>query len=122
MNPYQKEMTNKEFLRTAYTLMKKKVNRLIEIEKSKKRNKLPLPLLKEKFEETSKILQSINLIGGMFDPNYSKEVLILLDIFNDFGILLGQANISDDSEEALKKYNICIYILEGFLEELWLTK
>jgi len=118
MNPYQKEMTNKEFLRTAYTLMKKKVNRLIEIEKSKKKGKLSLPLLKEKFEESSKILQSINLIGDMFDPNYSKDVLILLDIFNDFGILLGQANISDNSEEALKKYNICIYILEGFLEEL----
>ena len=115
-NGYQTDMSNEEFLRISYTLMKKKIDRLIEIEKSKKKNKLPLPLIKEKFEITSKILESIRLISSLFDPTKDEKfVKELFDIFNDFGILLGQANIAEDSKTALEKYNICKIILEGFL-------
>ena len=112
---YKTNLDNLEFLKISYTLMKRKIDRLIEIENFKKKNKLPLPLLKEKFEITSNILEAIKLISSQF--NYDKDIGELLNILNDFGILLGQANIAEDSKTALEKYNICKIILEGFLGE-----
>jgi hypothetical protein len=112
---YKTNLNNFEFLRISYSLMKKKIQRLIEIENSKKKNKLSLPLLKEKFEITSNILKAIKIIADEFD--YDSDINELLSILNDFGILLGEANLSENSESALEKYNICIIILEGFLGE-----
>jgi len=116
-NPYNETaqpMTPTEFLSLTYKMMLKRIDRLIEIENSKKRGKLPLPLLKEKLEITSKLLEAIHLIGDSFD--YTKDIGELLDIFNDFGIILGEANLSDDSKVILQKYGICRIILEGFLD------
>lgn len=62
--------------------MKKKVNRLIEIENSKKKNKLPLPLLKEKFEITLNILKAITELSKDIDY-YKSESEELLNILND---------------------------------------
>jgi len=112
---YKTNLDNLEFLKISYTLMKIKIDRLIEIENSKKKNKLPLPLLKEKFEISSNVLEAIKLISTQFD--YDRDINELLSILNDFGILLGEANLSEDSKSALEKYNICIIILEGFLGE-----
>jgi len=116
-NPYNNttSIDAKDFLKISYTLMLKKIDRLIEIENMKRRNKIPLPQLGEKFKISSNILEAITLMGNSFD--YNKDIGELLDIFNDFGILLGQANIANTKEEALQKYNICKIILEGFLGE-----
>ena len=110
------DLQSKDFLTTAYTLMLKKISRLVEIEKLKKRNKLPLPLLKEKFEETSKILESLNILIDSIDYN-KKEGSELADILNDIGLNLSRANIAENTEEALYRYNICAVILDSFLNE-----
>ena len=116
-NPYNataQPINTTEFLSLTYKMMLKKIERLIEIENSKKRGKLPLPLLKEKLETTSKVLEAIHLIADSFD--YDKDIAELLDIFNDFGIILGEANMSDDHGIIIGKLNICKIILEGFLD------
>jgi len=59
----------------------KKVHRLVQIEKSKKRGKLPLPLIKEKFEITSKILSALRELTNVCRDNN------LIDLLNGIGIL-----------------------------------
>jgi hypothetical protein len=116
-NPYIEQshsMDTHKFLEVSYKRMLSKIDRLIEIEKSKKRGKLSLPLLKEKVEISGNILEAVSIIGDSFD--YTKDIGELLDILNDFGIILGEGNMAEDSETALQKYNICKIILEGFLD------
>lgn len=117
MNPYETrvQLKTETFLETTYILMKKKVNRLIEIENSKKKNKLPLPLLKEKFEITSNILKAITELSKDIDYN-KPESEELLNILNDLGLIIGKGNIAENKEESLKFYSIAIIILEAFLE------
>lgn len=106
---YETDFKTKDFLEVTYKLMQKKVVRLIEIEKSKKRNKLPLPMLKEKFESTSNILKALReLINVCTDK-------VLIDILNDMGILLSQGNIAEKQEQALQKYDAVLAVLDGFL-------
>ena len=66
-NPYDSNLDINTFLRTAYLLMIKNINRLIEIENTKKYNKLPLEVLQEKLETSSKILQSLLILSNMLD-------------------------------------------------------
>ena len=118
-NPYvdnQPPLDIVEFLKIAYTMMKKKVERLKEIEESKKRDKLPLPLVKEKFEITSNILKALLDLTSALD--YTKpDAKELADILNDIGLMLSKGNIAESKEEALKYYDIVIYILDEFLSE-----
>jgi len=118
MNPYMSKvpLNTVSFLETTYILLKKKVTRLIEIENSKKKNKLSLPLLKEKFESTSNILQAITELSKNIDYNKS-ESEELAGILNDLGIIISKGNLTDSKEEALKYYDTAIIILEAFLEE-----
>jgi len=113
VNPYLKDLSTVDFLEKTYLLMLNKVKRIKEIEEKRKGEKLPLPLLKEKFEESSKILQALGLLSDSID--YSTEMgKELADILNNLGIYLTKANI-EKGEESIRNYNIVISILEGFL-------
>ena len=116
-NPYHKSaiLGTQEFLSTVYILMLKKIKRLKEIELQKKRNKLPLPLLKEKLETTSKILEAIRELGLLINFE-TKEGPVLGDVLNDLGIMLGNANLAETSKEAIKNYEIAQIILEAFIK------
>jgi len=115
VNPYDKQaLPTKIFLERTYTLMRNKIFRLLEIEKSKIRGKLPLPLLKEKVETISKILEALGMLLTNIDYN-NKEAHELSNILNDIGILLSQANITDDTNIAQLKYDIVIVTLDEFL-------
>lgn len=116
-NPYNINavLGTEEFLSTTYILIKRKVKRLQEIENSKKRNKLSLPLLKEKFEVTSKALSAIMELTGMLDYNKT-ESIELADVLNDLGLLISKGNIAETKEIADYNYSICIIILEAFLK------
>jgi hypothetical protein len=114
-NPYeQQQLTSAEFLSVTYKLMLKKVIRLKEIEALKVRNKLPLPILKEKLDIISNLLEALRVLNSTIDFNTEMGVE-LSNIFNEFGMRLTLANISE-TKEANQKYDICIAILEGFLE------
>lgn len=69
------------FLKPLTNSWQKKVHRLVQIEKSKKRGKLPLPLIKEKFEITSKILSALRELTNVCRDNN------LIDLLNGIGIL-----------------------------------
>ena len=110
----QPQLTTEQFLSVTYKLMLRKVNRLKDIENSKKRNKLPLPILKEKLDIISNLLEALRVL--MLTLDYDTEMgVILSDIFTDFSRQLTLANISEH-EEASQRYDICIAILDGFLE------
>ena len=116
-NPYEnQQMSQSDFLQKTYLLMRKKILRLIDIENSKVRNKIPLPVLKEKLEIISNVLKALSLLMDSLDYNNPMGVE-LSNIFNDFGILLTLANISKN-KEAISKYNIVIAILDEFLVEV----
>ena len=110
----QQKLNTEEFLSVTYKMMLKKVKRLKEIENSKVRNKLPLPVLKEKLEIISKLLEVLRLLMSSLDYNTEMGVT-LSDIFTDFSRQLTLANISEQTE-AINRYDICIAILDGFLE------
>jgi flagellin-specific chaperone FliS len=113
-NTYEpQELPTQEFLSVTYKLMLKKVLRLKEIEGLKVRNKLPLPLLKEKLEIISKLLDALRVLNNSIDFN-TEMGNNLSSIFNDFSIMLTIANISE-TEEAIQKYDSCVAILDGFL-------
>ena len=104
MNPYNNSiLSNEEFLRTVYSLMIKNINALLYIEESRKRGKLSLPELKEKYEIVSKILESLKILTENIDYN-TKEGLELSDILNGLGINLTLGNVSDDTEEIQYRY------------------
>jgi len=113
-NPYDNNVLGEiEFLNLTYTLMKKKVKRLIQIEDSRLRGKLSLPLIKEKFEETSKLLQSI--LHLQHDIKYTrKEDEELADILNYIGIEVSKGNI-EKGTDATYHYLNAIKVLDGFL-------
>ena len=54
---YVTTLNNKEFLYQTVILLIKRVSRLKEIDSKVKKGKLPLPILKEKHESISKILE-----------------------------------------------------------------
>ena len=116
-NPYNNAiLSDKEFLDRTYLLLKNKIKRLQEIEKSKKRNKLPLPLLKEKFEITHNIIEAIRLLITLIDFE-SEYGPLLADVYNDLALMLSKANIADSSVLALKYYDITEAIIDGFRED-----
>ena len=113
-NPYQKEsLKTEDFLQITYKLILKKINRIIEIQKLTK-NKVSLPLLKEKYEETSKILQTIVLLQKEIDFE-SERGRELSDILNEIGIVLSEANLTKDYKESLQKYDIVQAVFESFI-------
>ena len=113
-NPYNNAiLSDKEFLDRTYLLLKNKIKRLQEIEKSKKRNKLPLPLLKEKFEITHNILEAIRLLISLidFESEHGPE---LADVYNDLSLMLSKANIAEEQFIGLRYYEIAEAIVDGF--------
>jgi len=93
--------------------MKKKIKRLQEIEDSKVRDKLPLPILKEKFEITRNVLQALILLQN--DVKIDKEYDELGDALGFIGIQISLGNIGETNEEASAGYQRAIRVLEGFL-------
>ncbi len=93
-----------------------KVKKLKEIESSKVRNKLPLPILKEKLDIIKNLIAAnrelLNIIN--YDDPFGAE---LADILNDMSILLTKANVAESSVLALRNYDIVLAILEGFTYE-----
>jgi hypothetical protein len=113
-NPYNNAiLSDKEFLDRTYLLLKNKIKRLQEIEESKKRNKLPLPLLKEKFEISHNVLEAIRLLITLidFESQYGPD---LADVYNDLALMLSKANIAEDKNIGLRYYEIAEAIVNGF--------
>lgn len=108
---YDQHLSPVEFLNNVFVLMRKKVRRLIEINKKSKRKKLPLPLLKEKLELTTKILEALKIMLESLD--YDKpEAREISDVYNTIAHRLAYANLDYD----LEKYENVLEIIEGFLE------
>jgi hypothetical protein len=63
-----------EFLYLVYTKIKHKVKRLQEIEGTRTRGKISLPNLKEKFEITHNILESLTLIMKSIDSDELSKI------------------------------------------------
>jgi len=119
MNPYEQNavLGKEEFLKTFYTLLKKKTLVLIKIETEKKKKEPALSQQKIKFETTSKMLESIRLMSDMID--YTKpEGLGLFDILNDIGLFIGKGNIAETKEESLHYYGLVIIIVDVFLNPI----
>jgi hypothetical protein len=114
MNPYTtaNTMSNPELLQTVYIKMKQKVILLKEINNKKKRGKLPLPLLKEKADISSNLLEVLNILISNVDMKVDGSN-DYIDIMNDLGLILGRANILDDNSN--ENYQLIIDILDGFL-------
>jgi hypothetical protein len=113
-NPYNNAiLSDNEFLDRTYLLLSNKIKRLQEIEKSKKRNKLPLPLLKEKFEITHNIIEAIRLLISLidFESEHGPE---LADVYNDLALMLSKANIASEQIIGLRYYEISKAIVDGF--------
>ena len=114
-NPYQNSaMDMKLFLETVYTKLRSKVQRLQEIEKSKIRGKLPLPIIKEKFELTKTILSVLLELQNAVDIT-KPENMELVDILGYLGIQVSLGNIEKDSEKALMHYQNIVIIFDEFL-------
>jgi len=113
-NPYETAILGtEEFLRIAYTRMRVKVKRLQEIEDSKKRGKLPLPSLKEKFEITHAVLSALILLQNNIKD--VQEYDELADLLGFIGIQISLGNISKTNEDASAHYQRVIKILNDFL-------
>jgi len=112
---YSTSLKTEDFLRITYRLMIRKINRIKEINGTSRRGKLPLPSLKEKYEETSKILQAVQeLIKSLdFDNPDTSEIA---DLLNIIGLKISKANISEISDSEIY-YDSAIAILEVFLDE-----
>lgn len=86
-----------------------------EIETHKKRDKLQLPLLKEKVNIISNIYSALKLIIDGIDYS-NPNAKYFADILNDLGIMLSKANIAVSSTDANNQYDTVLAILESFLE------
>jgi len=116
-NPYAKNaiLAQVEFLVMAYSLMKKRVKRLKDIENSKNKDyRLPAAMLEEKFKITRNILQIINILqNDIKDVEVNSE---LINILFDIGKQISLGNISHSTQEAQKHYDVVILILDAFLD------
>jgi hypothetical protein len=115
-NPYFKQQRSMdEFLFEAYSLMKRKIYNLISIENGRKRGKISLPKTKEKFEETSKLLEALRvMISGLdFENKIAQE---LANYYNNIGMYVSKGNI-DSGDDAIKNYNQAIKIIDSLLYE-----
>jgi len=107
---YENNLTNLEFLDRAFILMKSKVKKIKDINAQQKRGKLPLPLLKQKLEMTSQILDALRVMIDQLDFN-KPEAGEIADVYNTIAHRLALANIDLDD----KMYQNVIDIIEGFL-------
>jgi len=114
---YDTQLKDKDFFNAVYTLLIKNIEVLKDIENKKVRKKLPLPLTKEKFEKTSKMLQALNQIIENLDYNLEGSN-ILAGVLNDIGLLISKGNIAENSIEANNYYNIAINVINELKEGL----
>ena len=110
MNQYENDMSTFQFLETSFTLMRKKVREIQELNNRQKRGKLSLPDLKIKLENTSKILESLRLMISILDFN-KPEAEEIAGLYNEIGRRLSLANVELSDE----RYQNIIDILDGFL-------
>lgn len=100
-----------EFLAITYKMMIKKVERLIEIDNSMKRKKLPLPLLKEKYEIVSNLMEALRLLINYLD--YDTDLgKILAERYNEIGTMLSLGTLDHD-KRAYEDVVIKIKVLLG---------
>ncbi len=66
INAYQNNFSIDEFLLTAFLLMKRKVQKIYDISK---KEVLSVEDIKEKFEMSSQVLESLRLLHGSLDPS-----------------------------------------------------
>lgn len=111
MNQYENDMSTFQFLETSFTLMRKKVREIQELNNRQKRGKLSLPDLKIKLENTSKILESLRLMISILDFN-KPESEEIAGLYNEIGRRLSLANVELSDE----RYQNIIDILDGFLD------
>jgi hypothetical protein len=116
MSPFEKStyqnqvLGTEEFLFIAYTKMKQKIQRLQEIEQSKVRDKISLPLLKEKFEITHNILEALSLLIRSIDNEEVSNILAYI------GIEISKGNI-EKGTDAEVHYLKCIKVIDSFLSK-----
>ena len=108
---YEQNISTTEFLNSSFILMRKKVQRLKDINLKQKRGKIPLPLLKEKLENTSKILEALRILLDMLDYN-NPDSNEIAEVYVIIGQRLSLANVDLDND----MYQNVIDILDGFLE------
>ena len=115
-NPYQNSIQSpKEHLSIVYALIKKRIKRLVEIEKTRVRGKISLPLTKEKFEDTSKLLDALRILIQQID--FTNEIGVqLADFYNDIGLNLSRGNI-EEGAKALMYYDIAFAIVDSLSNE-----
>jgi len=106
---YENEISTHEFLNTAFILMRKKVQAIKDLNSKSKKGKLPLPLLKQKFEKTSEILEALRLLISSLDFN-KPESEEIASVYNTIGNRLSLANVDMDDE----MYQNVIDIIESF--------
>jgi len=116
-NPYETSavtLGQAEFLTIAYTRMRTKVRRLIEIEELKVRGKLSLPLIKEKFDITRNVLQAVGILQN--DIKDIENNMELADILAEIGFQISFGNVGIDKETAMRHYGNAVIVLDCFLE------
>ena len=114
-NPYETSavtLGQAEFLTIAYTRMRTKVRRLIEIEELKVRGKLSLPLIKEKFDITRNVLQAVGILQN--DIKDIENNMELADILAEIGFQISFGNVGIDKETSMRHYNNVVIILDCF--------
>jgi len=116
MNPYETNavLGMEEFLRIAYLKMKKKIMRLQEIEDSKVREKLPLPVLKEKFEITRNVLKALQFLQR--DVKEEKQYDELVEMLGFVGFEISLGNIGKTNTDASYHYQRALFVINGFLK------
>ena len=107
---YENNITPLEFLDRAFILMRNKVQKIKDINSQQKRGKLPLPLLKQKLEMTSQILDALRVMISQLDFN-KPEASEIAEVYNIIGHRLALANIDLDDE----MYQNVLDIINGFL-------
>ena len=114
MNPYEmQEKSPEDFLKIVYILIKKNIKLLISIEDDKVRGKLSLPLLKIKFETTSKTLEALSLMIHYLQGEVGDS---MADSYATIGMHIGQGNIAENETDVSFHYQMALQILANMAE------
>lgn len=112
---YDQPIDAEAFLAVTYKLLIKKVERLIEIDTHMRRGKTPLPLLKEKLESTSNIIEALRQLITLID--YDKPAgEMLSNLYNSISIKLTLGTLDHDTD-AYEDIIITVKILQAKLKE-----
>ena len=111
-NPYQNQILGKEeFLFIVYAKIKQKIKRLQRIEQTRVRDKISLPLLKEKFEITHNVLETLCILIRDIDDKDNE----IGDILAYIGIQISKGNIEKNTDAEFH-YLKAIKVIDSFLK------